>query len=72
MLPKLQTDHLEEDIGTLEGFKAVYDHTLQRPDEQLCSLLYGVMKASMRSHSRRPSSSEVSLYMILHIILGTQ
>ena len=48
-----------EDIGTLDSFKAVYDQSLQRPDEQLCRLLYAVMKAAMRSHSRRPSSSEV-------------
>ena len=36
------------------------------PDEQLCRILYMTIKASLRSHSRRPSSSEVC-HVAIHV-----
>lgn len=61
-----QIDHLEEELKTLDLFNTVYDPCLQL-NEDVSSLFFRIQKECLRSHSKRPSSVEVSVRCIIFV-----
>lgn len=58
----LQVDHLEEDLNELETFKSLRDPYLEEDQDGKSSIFFNIQKQCLRSHSRRPTSSEVASY----------
>ena len=58
-------DHLKEDLASEDEFKGIADGALQAPPDHLVKKFYTVIRESTKSHSRRPSSAEVSILGLL-------
>ena len=54
-------DHLKEELASEEGFKGVADSSIPAPAEEMVKKFYTVIKESTKSHSRRPTSAQVSM-----------
>ena len=62
-------DHLKEELASEDDFKGVADREIQAPSDDLVKKFYTVIRITTKSHSKRPSSAEVScIYM--HAIIN--